>query len=225
MAADALSNLNLQTCDLVDVTYHQNAGLLVADSVTVTGTSTAGDCAPTMDTTGVITQVSADVLTLKTDSGPLAFSVDPSSGLTSGFQAGDLVDVTYTQVSDGTLTATNVQFVEQNASGQVTSVTTSVHGGSLTLTDSDTRQPETFVADPSNGVQINSHAFNGVSVGDQIEGLLPPVGGSARGGHRHRAVGRRAVTRGAASLDLGGAALTPSAAGRARSGLQRPDSP
>jgi hypothetical protein len=76
MAADALSNLNLQTCDLVDVTYHQNAGLLVADSVTVTGTSTAGDCAPTMDTTGVITQVSADVLTLKTDSGPLSFSVD-----------------------------------------------------------------------------------------------------------------------------------------------------
>jgi hypothetical protein len=169
VSADSLSNLNLQSCNLVDVSYHQDAGILIADKVSITGTSTAGDCAPTMDATGVINQVSADGLTINGDNGPLTFSVDLSSSLTDGFQAGDRVDVTYTQNSDGTLKATNVQFVEQDTSGQVTSVTTSVNGGSLTITDNNSGQSETFVADPHNGVQINAHAFNGVSVGDQIE--------------------------------------------------------
>jgi hypothetical protein len=169
MSADALSKLNLQACNTVDVSYHQDAGMLIADNVSITGTSTADDCAPTQDATGVITQVSANGLTVNGDQGPLTFSVDPSSGKTGGFQVGDLVDVTYTQNSDGTLQATDVQFVEEDTSGRVTSVTTSVNGGSLTITDDNSGQSETFIADPHNGVQINGHAFNGVSVGDQIE--------------------------------------------------------
>jgi hypothetical protein len=169
MSDAALSNLNLQACDTVDVTYHQNAGILIADSVNTTGTATSGACTPTQDATGKITQVSADSLTINGDQGPVTFSVSPSSGLTAGYQVGDLVDVTYTQASDGTLNATNVQFVEEDTSGQVTSVTTSVSGGSLTITDDNSGQSETFHADPVNGVQINAHAFSGVSVGDQIE--------------------------------------------------------
>jgi hypothetical protein len=165
ISADALSNLNLQACNTVDVSYHQDAGMLIADSVSITGTSTAGDCAPTQDATGVITQVSANGLTINGDQGPLTFSVDPSSGNTGGFQVGDLVDVTYTQNSDGTLQATDVQFVEQDTSGRVTAV----NGGSLTITDDNSGQSETFIADPHSGVQINAHAFNGVSVGDQID--------------------------------------------------------
>jgi hypothetical protein len=169
MSAQSLSSLNLQTCNTVEVSYHQDAGMLIADSVTITGSSTAGDCAPTQDATGVITQVSAAGLTINGEQGPVTFSVDPSSGRTDGFQVGDVVDVTYTQNSDGTLQATDVQFVEQDTSGRVTSVTTSVGGGSLTITDDNNAKSETFNADPQNGVHINAHAFNGVSVGDQIE--------------------------------------------------------
>jgi hypothetical protein len=177
MSADALSNLNLQSCNAADVTYHQDSGMLIADNVNVTGTSTSGDCAPTQDSTGTITEVSSGSITINTDQGPLSASVDPSSGLTDGFQMGDLVDVTYTQNSDGSLTATDVQYVEEETTGQVTSVTTSQNGGSVTITDDNTGQPDTFVADPSNGVQINSDAFDGVQVGDQLDVCYHVSGG------------------------------------------------
>ncbi len=168
MSADALSNLNLQNCNTVDVSYHQDAGMLIADSVNITGDSTSGDCAPTQDATGTITAVSSGSITISTDAGPLTSSVEPSSGLTDGFQVGDAVDVTYTQ-SGATLTATDVQYVEEETTGQVTSVSTSANGASVTIVDDNTGQPKTFVADPTNGVEINSHAFNGVSVGNQLD--------------------------------------------------------
>ncbi|MBV8430147.1 MAG: hypothetical protein JO244_03230 [Solirubrobacterales bacterium] len=165
MAPAQLSNLNLQTCDTVNVTYHQDAGMLIADSAQVTGSSSSGDCAPTFDETGPITQVSGSSITITTsDQGPMTFSVpDPST--TDGFQNGDVVDVTYTQNSDGSLTATNVQYVEQDASGTVTSVSAT----SLTITDSSTGQPETFVTDPGEGLQLCTDAFTGVKTGDQID--------------------------------------------------------
>ena len=170
MAADALANLNLQSCDDVNVTYHQDAGILVADSVDPTGSSsTAGDCAPSYDASGTITQVSPDAVTISTDQGAQTFNVDPSSGLTDGYQAGDLVDVTYSVNPDGSMVASDVEFVEQEATGQVSSVTTSTGGGSLTLTDDTTGQPEVFVTDPNHGVQINARAFNGISVGDSLD--------------------------------------------------------
>jgi len=47
-------------------------------------------------------------------------------------------------------------------------VTTSTTGGSLTITDAGTGQPDVFVAGPG-GVEIDGGAFNGVSVGDQVD--------------------------------------------------------
>lgn len=164
MSSDALSALNLSTCDTVDVSYHQDAGILVADNVTQTGTSSAGDCAPTQDVTGVITAVSANSVTVSTDSGPVTVGVDPSSGLTDGYQVGDLVDVTYSQNPDGSLSATDICFVEEDATGVVSSVSSS----SLTITDDSTGQPDVFQAN-SGGVEINAYAFTGVSTGDHVD--------------------------------------------------------
>jgi len=164
MPADQLSNLNLQTCDTVDVSYHQDAGMLIADSAQVTGASTSGDCAPTYDATGSITQVSGSSITLNADQGPMTFGVsDPS--ITAGYQNGDVVDVTYTQNSDGSISAVNVQYVEQDATGTVTAVSSS----NLTLTDSTTGQPDTFIADPNNGLQLSTYAFDGIHVADQVD--------------------------------------------------------
>jgi hypothetical protein len=163
MSADALSNLNLDTCSTADVMYHQDAGLLVADSVQVTGTSTSGDCTPTEDVTGTIASVTGQGLTVATDSGTMTFTADPS--VTDAFQTGDLVDVTYTQAGDGSLTASDVQYVEENASGRVTAV----QGTNLTISDSDSGESETFVADATNGVHIDAQTFAGIATGDQVD--------------------------------------------------------
>lgn len=164
MSADQLSSLNLQSCDLVNVTYHQDAGILIADSAEVTGASTSGDCAPTFDATGAITQVSDSSISLSTESGPMTFNVS-SSDLTSGFQQGDVVDVTYTQNGDGSFDATDVQYVEQDSTGTVSSVSSST----LVITDSSTGQPDTFIADPANGLQLCTYAFDGVHTADQVD--------------------------------------------------------
>jgi hypothetical protein len=168
MAPDPLSQLGLQVCQTVDVTYHDDGGILIVDSVNPTGTSADGDCAPTTDTDGVITQVSSDGLVIDTGQGTASYSVDPSSGVTDGYQQGDLVDVTSTTNADGSLQAVDVNFVEEDASGPVTAVTTSTAGGSLTVQESDSGNSVTVDADPNNGVQINAYAFNGISVGDDV---------------------------------------------------------
>ena len=168
MSADQLAQLNLQPCDTVVVSYHSDAGLLIADCVTVNGASTTGDCAPTSDTNGVITAVGSDSVSIDTGQGVVTYAVDPSSGLTDGFQQGDLVDVTSTSNPDGSLQAIDINYVEEEASGVVTSITTSASGGSLTLTDSTSGSPLTVYADPSNGVEIDGSNFSGVSVGDNV---------------------------------------------------------
>lgn len=162
MAAAKLAALGLQPCDTLDVSYHQDAGMLIADHVTATGTSTSGDCSGNggdQDVVGTITQVSGDGLTVQTpDQGTMTFSVG-SSDVTDGYQVGDVVDVTYTDNGDGTYSASDVEWVEQDATGTVTDVS----GGSMTITSDETGQPVTFVADPSEAV------FDGVSVGDQVD--------------------------------------------------------
>ena len=164
MASDALSNLNLESCDTVAVTYHQDAGMLIADGVQVTGAADTGNCAPTYDATGPITQVSDTSITIASDQGATAFAVsDPS--LTECFAEGDVVDVTYTENGDGSLSATSVQFVEQDASGTVSAVSST----SLTITDDETGQPDKFVADPGEGLQLSTDAFTGLKVGDRID--------------------------------------------------------
>lgn len=164
MDADTLSNLNLQTCDTASVTYHQDAGVLIADSVTVTGTSLIGDCAPSDDIDGTITHVSDSGIAIQSDEGPMSFSVDPSSDITDGFSVGDVVDVTYSPETDGTLDATDVEYVE----GDDTGVVTAVNAKHLTIADSTTGEPDVFVADPG-GLEISSDAFTGITVGDYVD--------------------------------------------------------
>lgn len=163
MAEQDLANLNLSSCQTVDVTYHQDAGMLIADDVQTTGTSTTGDCTPTFDATGTITVLSDQAVTISTDQGPMKFGADPS--LTDGYYVGDLVDVTYTQNADGSLTATDVEYVEMDASGTVTAASAT----SLTLTDSESGQTDRFVADPYLGVQIDGQTFAGIQAGDYVD--------------------------------------------------------
>ena len=170
MAARTLAHLGLGVCDTLDVSYHQDAGMLIADHVNPTGTSTTGDCADTssdQDVVGTITQVSGDGLTVQTqDQGTMTFGVD-SNDVTDGYQVGDVVDVTYADNGDGTYTADDVEWVEQDSTGTVTDVS----DGSMTITDDQTGQPVTFVADPSEGV------FDGVAVGDQVDVTYHQSGG------------------------------------------------
>ena len=163
MDADALSNLDLQPCDAVTVTYHQDAGVLIADTVVVTGSSSAGDCASSNDVDGTILHVSAAGLEIQSDQGPMSFVVD-SSDITDGFSVGDVVDVTYSQDSDGTLDASDVEYVEGDDTGYVTAVTAK----SLTVADSTTGEPDVFINDPSE-MQLNTDAFTGIAVGDWVD--------------------------------------------------------
>ena len=113
--------------------------------------------AGTGDAVGTITQLSTTALTINVGGHTMTFSCDPAEDLTDGFATGDLVDVTYGS-SGGSLQASDVEYVEADATGTVTAVDTS----SLTLTNSDTGQTQTIVADPDEGM------FDGVSVGDGV---------------------------------------------------------
>lgn len=163
MAQDALAALNLSSCQTVDVAYHQDAGMLIADTVTVTGVSTTGDCTPTYDATGAITALSDQAVTISTANGPMTFNATPD--LTGGYYVGDVVDVTYTQNSDGSMDASDVEYVQMDATGVVTSVSAT----QLVITDSTTGQSDTFVADPRQGVDVSGQGFSGIQVGDQVD--------------------------------------------------------
>ncbi len=170
MAQNSLANLALNICDGVDVTYHQDAGLLIADNVNDSGPASSSDCSGNQteqDVVGAITQVTSDSVTINSDRGDLTFSLDPSSGITQGFGVGDLVDVTYSQNSDGSLSANDVEYVERDATGVVTAVS----NGAVTITDDNTGQPAVFAADPSLGL------FDGVAVGDQVDVTYHQSGG------------------------------------------------
>jgi hypothetical protein len=170
MAQDALAALGLKQCDTVDVQFHQDAGMLIADKVTATGHSTTGDCAPAVETKeaqGSITDVSADGLTVQTkDDGPLTLAAP--AGLTDGFQTGDSVDVVYTTDADGKLTATAISFVQENTEGKVVAVS----DGSITIIDDDTGAPVTLTADPQKGL------FDGVALHDEVQITYHQSGGN-----------------------------------------------
>ena len=109
------------------------------------------------DAVGTITQLSTTGLTINAGGHTMTFSCDPVDDLTDGFAVGDLVDVTYAS-SGGSLQASDVEYVEADATGTVTAVDTS----SLTLTNSDTGQTQTIVAD------ADEDMFDGVTVGDGV---------------------------------------------------------
>jgi hypothetical protein len=170
MAQDTLANLNLSYCDQVTVSYHEDGGIFIADSVRDSGPSTSAGCAGDsssgegqgdgQDATGAITSVSGGSVTIDQGGGQgtLTFTVDDPA-LTDGFAVGDVVDVTYAQLSDGSLDASDVEYVENDATGVVTAVS----AGAVTFTDDDTGNPDTFTADPSTGT------FDGVLVGDELD--------------------------------------------------------
>jgi hypothetical protein len=122
-----------------------------ADNGSDNGAGTGGDAV------GTITQLSTTALTINAGGRTMTFSCDPEDDLTDGFATGDLVDVTYDS-SGGSLQASDVEYVETDATGTVTAVDTS----SLTLTNSDTGQTQTIVAD------VDEDMFDGVSVGDGV---------------------------------------------------------
>lgn len=161
IAKAKLAAAGLQPCDTADISYHQDAGMLIADSVTPTGTSDSGDCASgqdEQDATGTITQVSSDRITIATqDQGSMSFAID-SADLTDGYQVGDLVDVTYADTGSG-FDASDVEYVEQDVTGTVTAAS----DGSLTITDDGTGHAVTFTAEPDSGT------FDGVAVGDSVD--------------------------------------------------------
>jgi hypothetical protein len=165
MAEEALANLNISVCDQVTVSYHQDAGMFIADNAQDGGPATTGACAGDgsggdQDAVGGITSVSGTSVTIDQGAGqgPLTFTVaDPS--ITSGYSVGDVVDVTYTQLANGSLDASDVQYVENDATGVVTAVS----AGSVTISDGSTGNPATFTADPTTGT------FDGVHVGDVVD--------------------------------------------------------
>jgi hypothetical protein len=163
MAADTLANLNLQSCDTANVTYHQDGGMLIADNVNDTGVSNSGDCSgdwsADQDAYGYITSISDTSVTIQTDGGPMTFDVNPDDGLTDGFVIGDGVDVTYFDNGDGTYSADDIEYNDQDVTGTVTAVS----DGSVTIAADSNGRSVTFNVDPSLGL------LDGVSVGDDID--------------------------------------------------------
>ncbi len=70
-----------------------------------------------------------------------------------------MVDVTYDQASNGTLEASDVEYVENDVTGNVSAVS----AGSVTLVEDGTGRTVTFVADPADDV------FDGILTGQHVD--------------------------------------------------------
>jgi hypothetical protein len=183
----ALANIDMSGCDTVIVSYHQGSGGLVADNVDDYGSSDAGSCVsdgtyyPAQEETGPITGLSTTSITIDTpDRGSMSFPLIASVELAVGYQLGDMVDVTYSQDPDGTLYVTDIEYVENDSTGVVQSVSQ----GGLTIIDDSSSQADTFIADPSlqllqgvalgDEVDVSWHqAANGASVADSVSDFGP----------------------------------------------------
>ncbi|HYZ81655.1 MAG TPA: DUF5666 domain-containing protein [Solirubrobacteraceae bacterium] len=128
-------------------------------STTSSATVASGGDPPADDEVaeGTITQVSGTALTVSRGTRSLRFAVGPSSGLTDGFAVGDLVDVSYAQNADGSLSADAMDYVEQDASGQVAAVS----DGRITLAGQAGGEPLTIAADHG--------LFDGILAGDAVD--------------------------------------------------------
>ncbi|MHB8691479.1 MAG: hypothetical protein ACYDHH_09560 [Solirubrobacteraceae bacterium] len=140
------------------------------------------------DEIGTITKVSSTSVTVNTqDNGPMTFLVD-TPDVSSGFAVGDVVDVTYDQLSSGALDASDIEYVQSDGTGVVTAVST----GSITFTDDSTGQPVTFTANPSDlmfdgvavgdWVDVTYHISAGQTVVDQVDDQGPPSSSSSGSG-------------------------------------------
>ena len=171
------ADLGLSVCDTVVVFYHQDSsGDNIVDSVTGTGTSDAGYCDsdssyyPTQDETGPITALSSTSITIDTsDQGSMTFPLDPAASLSAGFAIGDLVDVTYTEDPSDNVYVSDVEYVENDSTGFVTSVSLT----SLTITDDTTGQSDVFSAPAS------ARAFFGIRLGEHVDVTWHTAAGGA----------------------------------------------
>jgi hypothetical protein len=153
--------LNVLINETVDARGHWTITITLPPAATAGGTVASGSDPSADDQVaeGTITQVSPGRVAINTGSGPLAFSVDPASGLTDGFLVGDVVDVTYAENAGGSFSADDVEYVEQDASGLVTAVS----DGQITVADQASGASDTIGADPASGL------FDGVLAGDQVD--------------------------------------------------------
>jgi Domain of unknown function (DUF5666) len=147
--------------ETLDARRHWTVTITLPPSATSAGTVASGDDPSADDQVaeGTIAQVSAGGLSINAAAGGLNFSVDPASGLTDGFLVGDVVDVTYAPNADGSLSADDVEYVEQDVSGTVAAVS----DGRITVVGSEGGPSVTIAADPAAGL------LGGVAVGDQVD--------------------------------------------------------
>jgi hypothetical protein len=144
---------------IITITLPASSTAAAGGGDTTTGGDSGDDPADDQLAEGTITQVSDTRLAVSTDAGSLSFSVDPEADLTNGFVVGDVVDVSYYRNADGSLSADDVEYVEQDATGVVSTVSDSA----LSLLDNRTGQTDTFSADPEMGL------FDGIVPGDEVD--------------------------------------------------------
>jgi hypothetical protein len=163
-------NSDIWPCQVISFAYHQSPGGPVLDSFTPTGMSTSAriyvpadhdTCADenggTTDVVGPITALASHTLAVTVPGvAPLTLSFDPTSGIATGAEVGDLVDVTYAPDLIGTLVASNISWPELYTTGKVTTV----GSDSFTIKDAVTGGYETFVP--------NDADFTPVSHGDVV---------------------------------------------------------
>jgi hypothetical protein len=145
----------LRPCERAAVTYHQDAGLLIADAVRAAAGDRRSRCArgAHRDATGTISRVSGRALTISTGAGRrLTFALATPS-LTQGFQVGDLVDVAYRAGARRARIAFQVEYVEAKATATVTAAAP----GTLTIVDSAGGRRATFVARPAQDAALGDH--------------------------------------------------------------------
>lgn len=123
----------LRACERATVSYHQDAGLLVADGIHRTG-SARGRCV-SRSATGTISSVSASGLTITTRGGR-SVSFTAAATTTGGFAVGDVVDVIYGRGRN----AIAVQYAERRTTGTVTAAAS----GEMTIINGATGHTETF---------------------------------------------------------------------------------
>ncbi len=137
------AHAGLRPCQTVAVSYHQDAGLLVADSIRAAGPQARVVC-PARDASGTVTAVSSGGLTISTRGGP-SLTFRGARGATSGFAVGDVVDVAYRRGDLGALQIRHVEYVRRIAQGTVrasgdgeVAITDSASGRSLRFATSAT---------------------------------------------------------------------------------------
>jgi hypothetical protein len=165
MAAGALANVGMSSCDEVVVTYHQDAQMMIADNVVDNGPPDTGVCSGNGsgeggDWIGTVTAVSATSITVDAgaDSGGSQTFTAGDPSVTVGFLVGDSVDVSYEQ--DGAQwVADDVSYNDTPTSDVLTAIADAGNGyDKLTMVDDYTNQSETFYAPTDlldgQGVQI-----------------------------------------------------------------------